>query len=255
MNLYFYPFREVTKIMGRFKESTEKFKEKLKNKKTRQSILFFIVALIVVGGVLYGIGYAVATVNINGEKLTYDGLVAEIKLKKEEINELNAQYDDAEEQLDNKQEALVQAQEIIDKSEQLQADFDTLQSDYDTKKSELESINKQISDKQEELASLEGKIVEQQEENKREEIKANTKTLSTGNYIVGIDIGEGTYNCTAASGNGNFIVYSASGNLKVNEMFGTDTEWYTNSFNNLSLSSGDTIEIMGGLVVQFTPVQ
>jgi hypothetical protein len=83
---------------------------------------------------------------------------------------------------------------------------------------------------------------------------SNSVVLSTGFYTVGTDIAVGKYNCTSVSGKGNFVVYSASGDLLVNELFGVGGGYYVSSFNNLTLKVGATIEITSGLSIQFTKI-
>jgi len=84
-------------------------------------------------------------------------------------------------------------------------------------------------------------------------VTMSTVTLSTGYYIGGINIASGTYYCKAISGNGNFIVKDASGNLIVNEMFGVDGGYYTGSFSNLTIGDNYSIEITSGLSIKFIP--
>lgn len=69
--------------------------------------------------------------------------------------------------------------------------------------------------------------------------------FSAGNYIVGIDIPSGIYNVSLVSGGGNCF----AGNM--NEIFGT-SEYSIKEYKNLTLSSGDTIEITSTLKLKFT---
>lgn len=70
------------------------------------------------------------------------------------------------------------------------------------------------------------------------------KTFSAGQYIVGTDIPEGTYNIKWLSGSGDVLG-------AVDEMFGADED-SIKSYNNAYLSNGDKIKITGTLIVTFT---
>ena len=79
-------------------------------------------------------------------------------------------------------------------------------------------------------------------------------TLSIGQYVVGVDIPAGTYNLIAVSGSGN-IIGDVQSQLfgSLNTILAVDSAMFERSFNNLRLANGDTINIMGNLVVEFTP--
>lgn len=73
--------------------------------------------------------------------------------------------------------------------------------------------------------------------------------LTAGNYVVGEDIKAGKYDAIAQSGSGNLFVY---GTTSVNEMLGvTDSQFYIEKYNNITLKDGDTIEITSSLNVLF----
>jgi hypothetical protein len=78
--------------------------------------------------------------------------------------------------------------------------------------------------------------------------------LTTGNYAVGVDIPRGKYNVKALSGMGNFqgkVKSQQYGSL--NEILGTEMGSLT--YSNLKLDLGDTINISGSVVLEFTPVK
>jgi hypothetical protein len=81
---------------------------------------------------------------------------------------------------------------------------------------------------------------------------ASSLTLGAGTYVAGTDIPLGKYNCKAVSGAGNFIVWnSARTELKANELMGvTDSAYYIKELSNLTLKTGDTIQISSTLKVQ-----
>lgn len=74
---------------------------------------------------------------------------------------------------------------------------------------------------------------------------ADTYTVTTGYYTVGIDIPEGTCNITAVSGSGN--LYSTDGGI--NEVFGLDPE-DVSSFKGLKLQKDDILSISGKLTIK-----
>lgn len=82
------------------------------------------------------------------------------------------------------------------------------------------------------------------------ETKVSEGTLTTGNWIVGIDILPGRYDAVSSKGNGNFFVYDTYGIPVVNEILGggdIGVEKVT-----LDLEEGYMISISGMNEVQFT---
>ncbi|MBU5305179.1 hypothetical protein [Eubacterium callanderi] len=67
-------------------------------------------------------------------------------------------------------------------------------------------------------------------------------TLGSGLYLVGRDIPAGSYDASATSGSGNFIIYSSSGTLKTNEILGGD---YGVSRVKVDLKDNDIVTISG----------
>lgn len=47
-------------------------------------------------------------------------------------------------------------------------------------------------------------------------------SLTTGNWVVGLDIAPGRYDITSAGGSGNLFIYNTSGWIEVNEILGDD---------------------------------
>lgn len=83
---------------------------------------------------------------------------------------------------------------------------------------------------------------------------ATETTLVTGEYIVGKHVSPGEYDARAISGGGNFIVYSSTGRLKVNEILGVkESPLYTPQYKNLSLEVGDQIKVSSTLEVLLIP--
>jgi uncharacterized protein YjdB len=74
-------------------------------------------------------------------------------------------------------------------------------------------------------------------------------TLPTGIFEVGLDIAPGSYLASSTSYSGNFIIYSASGRLKTNEILGTSD--IAVSKVKVELENGDSIRISGLDTVDF----
>lgn len=92
-----------------------------------------------------------------------------------------------------------------------------------------------------------------QEEKKKEDAKkaaAKPMSLGAGKFIVGEDIQPGRYVVSTQQGGGNFFVFNESGYPEVNEMLGTDADWYVNNIT-VELEKGQTIEISGLNAVNF----
>lgn len=73
------------------------------------------------------------------------------------------------------------------------------------------------------------------------DLKPYSKTLTSGHYVVGLDIPSGTYTLTAKEGNGN--VYSTNAyDGGLNEIMGTSGE-YVKEFQNAVLPAGEVLSI------------
>lgn len=82
------------------------------------------------------------------------------------------------------------------------------------------------------------------------ETKVSEATLTTGNWIVGIDILPGRYDAESSKGNGNFFVYDKNGIPVVNEILGggdIGVEKVT-----IDLEEGNMISISGMNEVRFS---
>lgn len=75
-----------------------------------------------------------------------------------------------------------------------------------------------------------------------QELKAYNEELTSGHYVVGIDIPAGTFTITAQSGNGNvYSTNSTSGGL--NEIMGTKKE-NVKTFENASFPAGEVLSVL-----------
>lgn len=138
------------------------------------------------------------------------------------------------------------------------AELQAKQSEAELKKKQAdEEIAKKAEEEKQKQEAEKKASAEKAEKEKQEALAAKTKKLSNGTFVVGRDIDPGLYDVKAVSGQGNLVVYKGTGpSLKVNEMFGVgDNEFYQSEFKNVELSNGDTIKLMSGVTVQFTPKQ
>ncbi len=78
--------------------------------------------------------------------------------------------------------------------------------------------------------------------------KGENITLTAGKYVVGEDIKQGKYDAVARKGSGNFFV---DGSSSVNEILSAKNDgWGIEKYSNLSLKTGDTVEIRNNLSVE-----
>lgn len=95
---------------------------------------------------------------------------------------------------------------------------------------------------------------EESEEITKKAFLPTVKTLSTGKYTVGTDIAAGLYNLEVESGTG-----LLTGDLKdgyLSEMMGIMEgyeEYYSETYKNLRLYNGDSLEITSGVSITFIP--
>lgn len=155
---------------------------------------------------------------INEQKEELSGLQDEVSALKDEKLQLGTEISQAKNYQENKA---------------------ACDSEIAEKTATIENLDAQISAKQNELDTLTGNIVK---------AEGAPKTLSAGEYTVGVDIPAGRYN---VSGSRNFVAWDKLGNLKVNTILG-----------NSSVGVGDYICTLGeGYLIEcaarttFTPIQ
>lgn len=162
-------------------------------------------------------------------KEKYDSVISKISTKKQNnVNDINNRINNLYNTLDSNE-----LQSIKDKIEEYTDEFyETYKIDWQTK---LDDIENKISEKQ-----------------KQEEIDRKTKTLSNGNYMVGVDIESGTYDLIAVAGGGNVIIYNSLGGLEVNEIMGiSSSSFYSKTYSNVYLGTGYKIELKNGVTIKF----
>ena len=216
--------------------------ETTKEKKPKNQKRFYMIGgLILALAIGFIMGENSASEEIDGEKVKYDELVTLIDEKESELEQMDQQLEDIQTEVESKQNEFDEAVKIIENRDAIQSDIEKLESQIDEKQSEIASLDEQIQDKQKELASLEGKIQETGEK---------PIDLPSGTFIVGSDLPANRYKVTTNSSSGNFVVYSSSGKLKVNQILGTSFGETEHIF---FAEEGDIIET--NMRVKLTPVE
>ncbi|MDN7244657.1 hypothetical protein [Planococcus shenhongbingii] len=100
---------------------------------------------------------------------------------------------------------------LIAKQQSVKKEAAAIDKKLEDKKSALSAVDADIASRQDELGRLEQVIKKKKEE---------PISLYSGQYIVGRDIAEGRYQATNIGDGSNFVVYSSSGDLKVNTILG-----------------------------------
>lgn len=202
----------------------EKIKSKLFTKEIFKSIWFWgILIFLLVTGAAYGSGKANANITLNNEKANLETVAATIEKQKselqEELNLLESSIEDKEDELRSVEKEIVSmqkdiddAKEIMDKKDSLEDKISSFESRIKSEQTKLDDLTAEVEAKQTELEKLETVITSKGEE----PIK-----LSPGQYIVGTDFPAGRYIAKPNGGNGNFVVYSDTGDLEVNTILGT----------------------------------
>ncbi|MDI6617902.1 MAG: hypothetical protein QME45_04380 [Clostridiales bacterium] len=93
-------------------------------------------------------------------------------------------------------------------------------------------------------------VAEWQQEEKKRTVKGTATNLGAGTFTAGKDVQTGTYDVTATSGSGNFIIHSDDGTSIINEVLGSP------GVNKVRVVLPDSarIQISGINKVHFTPV-
>lgn len=198
------------------------------------------------------IGSYMSTTSLNGEKLKYEEIQAEVeKVEKrltqkqsegkdldKDLERLHEKKEETNEQLKALDKERSEAEALVAEKDTLQADIKKLEESKKSKDSVLDEVLKEIDTKKEELATVTGKIIE---------LKEEPKTLPAGFFTVGKDIPAARYKVTP-NGNGNFFV---NGGAKVNVMIGSGS-FYESEYV-FEAVEGDEIELTTS--AHFTPVQ
>lgn len=132
-------------------------------------------------------------------------------------------------------------------------EFNNYKSQKASKDSELAQLNETISAKNNELSTLNTTISAKSAELEQlktgiVKLQAAPITLPAGYFTVGKDIPEARYSITGSS---NFVVYDASGRLKVNTILGNGK--YANENYVCTLEEGETIKASSKTT--YTPIK
>jgi len=182
----------------------------MKNMKRNVFIVVTILAALLIGG---GVGSYKAKAKLHGKEVDITGL-------ENEITKLKSVREDAEEGKENAMEDYQSVLDMIDQRNALKSDIinaeaklQAREDDFEKVDSNYKKIKNQIKSKENVLEQLSVQVQEKMDD---------PKILSAGQYTVGIDIPVSRYKATNIGSGSNFVVHSASGDLKVNTILGAD---------------------------------
>jgi len=182
----------------------------MKNMKRNVFIVVTILAALLIGG---GVGSYKAKAKLHGKEVDITGL-------ENEITKLKSVREDAEEGKENAMEDYQSVLDMIDQRDALKSDIinaeaklQAREDDFEKVDSNYKKIKNQIKSKENVLEQLSVQVQEKMDD---------PKILSAGQYTVGIDIPVSRYKATNIGSGSNFVVHSASGDLKVNTILGAD---------------------------------
>lgn len=196
-----------------------------------------VVSVLVLMSLCAWIGYSSARTEVDGVKKSYDEILSSLEGKSGELErvegELSTQTDELERvmsSLSEKKEEAAEAASMIDEANKKAGEIDSL-------KKEAQALDDQIKEKKTKIADLDKDIKSKKGEIKK--LDAAPVTLPSGTFIVGKDVKALRYSASAAGQSGNFVVYSSFGDLKVNQILGSD---YGVSEHIFFADEGDIIE-------------
>lgn len=154
-------------------------------------------------------------VEVNGAKMEYEELLAEIEKNKTELAEIEEEKSSAQTELSKIEGTLSEDKEKYDALEKLAADQKTIESSVEESKSTLASLQSEIESAKTELEGLESEIVK---------VAGGPISLNAGFYYVSKDVPPGRYKLTAQEGDwGNVFVRNKNDyGSKVSDTFGGD---------------------------------
>lgn len=191
-------------------------------------------------GIIYSIGEGTASEEVSGEKVNYEELVSMVNDKEKELTDIENKLAEIETQYNERESEFNEALKVVENKKAVEDEIKAMNGKLDDKKKEISSLDETITARSNELASIEGDILAKAGE---------PKTLPSGTFIVGMDIPANRYVATPNGDSGNFVVYSPSGDLIVNQILGS----YGVSEHVFFATDGDIIEI--SMPTKFTPVQ
>ncbi|AQT83280.1 hypothetical protein ERICIV_02259 [Paenibacillus larvae subsp. larvae] len=197
--------------------------------KKQAGIVGFALLFIVIGLVFFYIGRSSASHELDGKALT----IANVQKETEEANAKLKEASDAYKEIEDKFKG---AKVVIDIA-------NTRKSDADRYQKEAEKYEKLAGEKKAELDKIESAIKEKKEA---------PIVLPAGNLTGGKDIPAGRYKVTKAGSRGsNFIINTASGDLKVSTIIHGGDHGVSEYI--ATIDSGDLLECHASF--KFTPVE
>lgn len=203
--------------MGKSKEDKSGFF--LKIVKSKWTLL--AVGIFFVWGIGYGMGNKSAKTPLSDKKVTYDGLLAEIVKKKNELSsvedEVKVKLDESNtlddekkavfKEISENQKEFDEAMEILDKKEEILNEIKTSEDQAFLRNEDLEKLKSDIAAKEKELESV-NRLIKEKDEKPLE--------LPAGQFIVGKDIPADRYKVTPIGRGSNFQTYDPDGRIDVN---------------------------------------
>lgn len=182
---------------------------------SKKAWIIAIVGVSVPLTISYSLGYASASVDINGKAANYKQLVKEIEKVNEQLKEKQDALAAQDRRLNDRKAEVDKVLALVDKQKDITADIDAKTKELDSMKNQISTLDSEIKAKQAELDKLTSVVIAKQEE---------PKQLSAGRYTVGIDVPAGRYKAVPVGRGSNFVVYSSMGDLKVNTILGDGWE-------------------------------
>lgn len=182
----------------------------MKNIKRNVFIVCSIAGALLIGG---GIGTYEAKAKLHGKE-------ADITDLEDEINKLESVREDAE---DGKAEAMEDYQSVldmIDQRDELKSDIVNAEAKLQAREDDFEKVDDDFTKVKSQIKAKET-VLKQLTVQVQEKID-DPKILSAGQYTIGIDVPVSRYKATNIGSGSNFVVHSASGDLKVNTILGAD---------------------------------
>ncbi|MGG4546245.1 hypothetical protein ABER02_00430 [Rossellomorea marisflavi] len=207
-----------------------------------------VVSVLVLMSLCAWMGYSSARTEVDSVKKSYDEILSSLEGKSGELEglegELSSKTDELERvmsSLSEKKEEAAEAASMIDEANAKAGEIDSL-------KEEVRVLDDKIKEKKTKIADLDEDIKSRKGDIKK--LDAAPVSLPSGTFIVGKDVKALRYSASSAGQSGNFVVYSSFGDLKVNQILGSD---YGVSEHIFFADEGDIIESTMPTVL--TPVE
>lgn len=213
------------------KVKTSPFLKIVKSKWTLLAVgIFFI------WGIGYGMGNTSAKTPLSDRKVTYDGLLAEIEGKNNELssveNEIKEKQRESKsldgekktledekktvfDEIGERQKEFDEAMGILKKKDEVLKEIKSSEDQAFLRSEELEKLKSDIATKEKELEAVNQLIVEKEDE---------PISLSAGTYYVGDDFPSGRYKAVPIGNGSNFFVKDSNGRSQVNTILGPERE-------------------------------